>query len=92
VQKDPETSLTWRLKDDVMRRGRVYYAKLARGPMFLAPRMIPYFHAVWGVRRGDEPARLGRDARAILRALRREWEMGTADLRARLSLPAISWA
>jgi len=82
VQKDAETSLTWELKDEVMRRGKVYYAKLARGrPMFLAPRMIPYFHAVWGVRRSEEPRRLSRDARAILRVLRREWEMGTSDLR-----------
>ena len=82
VQKDAETSLTWQLKDEVMRRGKVYYAKLARGrPMFLAPRMIPYFHAVWGLRRSDEAHRLSRDARAILRVLRREWEMGTADLR-----------
>jgi hypothetical protein len=81
-QTDHEASLTWRLKDDLLRRGRVYYAKLARGKtMFLAPRMIPYFHAVWGVRRRDEPARLGRPARAILKVLRREWEMGTADLR-----------
>ena len=65
-----------------MRRGKVYYAKLARGrPMFLAPRMIPYFAAVWGVRRSDEPRRLTRNAQAILRVLRREWEMGTADLR-----------
>src|SRR5688572_15586657 len=39
VQKDPEASLTWRLKDELVRRGRVYYGKLARGrPMFLAPR------------------------------------------------------
>ena len=52
VQKDPETSLTWELKDELIRRGKVYYAKLARGKtMFLAPRMIPYFHAVWGLRR-----------------------------------------
>ena len=50
VQKDPETSLTWVLKDDIIRRGNVYYAKLGHGKaMFLAPRMIPYFHAVWGV-------------------------------------------
>ncbi|HKG14605.1 MAG TPA: hypothetical protein VKB12_14860, partial [Pyrinomonadaceae bacterium] len=28
VQKDPESSLTWILKDELMRRGRVYYAKL----------------------------------------------------------------
>ena len=82
VQKDPETSLTWELKDEMVRRGKVYYAKLARGrPMFLAPRMIPYFHAVWGIRRSEEKRLLGRSARAILNVLRREWEMGTADLR-----------
>jgi hypothetical protein len=82
VQKDPEASLTWTLKDDIIRRGHVYYAKLARGKtMFLAPRMIPYFHAVWGVRRSEEKRRLSRPARAILGVLRREWEMSTSDLR-----------
>jgi hypothetical protein len=82
VQKDPEASQTWVLKDDLVRRGKVYYAKLARGKTtFLAPRMIPYFHAVRGVRRGDEHRRLSRAARAILRVLRGEWEMATADLR-----------
>lgn len=82
VQKDPEASLTWVLKDEVIARGKVYYAKLARGKtMFLAPRMIPYFHAVWGVRRSEEPRRLGTRARAILKVLRREWEMGSSDLR-----------
>src|SRR4029453_10162036 len=30
VQKDPESSLTWVLKDELMRRGRVYYAKLTK--------------------------------------------------------------
>ena len=50
--------------------------------MFLAPRMIPYFHAVWGMRRSEEKQRLSKHARAILKALRKEWEMGTADLRA----------
>src|SRR5882762_367563 len=82
VQKDPEASLTWVLKDELVARGRVYYAKLARGKtMFLAPRMIPYFHAVWGVRRSEQPARLSRNARAILKVLRNEWEMSTSDLR-----------
>ena len=82
VQKDPEASLTWRLKDEVMKRGKVYYAKLARGKtMFLAPRMIPCFHAVWGMRRSEEARRLSRNAQAILRVLRKEWEMGTGDLR-----------
>src|SRR5687768_12230024 len=82
VQKDPEASLTWMLKDEIIRRGKVYYAKLARGKaMFIAPRMIPYFHAVWGLRRADEKRRLSRDAQAILRVLRHEWEMATSDLR-----------
>ena len=82
VQKDPEASATWVLKDELIARGKVYYAKLSRGKaMFLAPRMIPYFNAVWGVRKSGETARLGRHARAILKVLRHEWEMGTADLR-----------
>lgn len=82
VQKDPEASLTWRLKDELVRRGKVYYAKLSRGKaLFIAPRMIPHFHALWGMRRVEEKRRLGKDAQAILRVMRREWEMGTADLR-----------
>jgi hypothetical protein len=82
VQKDPEASLTWVLKDEMVGRGKVYYAKLARGTtMFLAPRMIPYFHSVWGMRRSEEKRRLSRNAQAILNVLRREWEMSTADLR-----------
>jgi hypothetical protein len=82
VQKDPEASHTWLLKDELIARSRVYYAKLARGKtMFLAPRMIPYFHAVWGVRKSDEKRRLSSHARAVLKVLRREWEMGTMDLR-----------
>jgi hypothetical protein len=82
VQKDPEASQTWRLKDELLRRGNVYYAKLARGKAtFLAPRMIPCFNALWGVRRRDERARLSRPARDILKVLRNEWEMATRDLR-----------
>ena len=82
VQTDPEASLTWRLKDALVGRGKVYYAKLARGrATFLAPGMIPYFHAVWGVRRSEERQQLSRNARAVLRVLRHEWELGTADLR-----------
>ena len=82
VQKDPESSLTWVLKDEVMRRGRVYYAKLAKGrSIFVAPRLVPHFHAVWGVARRKEAEALSADARAILKVLRREWEMATCDLR-----------
>jgi hypothetical protein len=83
VQKDPEASHTWHLKDEVIRRGKVYYGKLTGArAMFVAPRMIPYFHAIWGIRKADEKTRLSRPAQAILRVLRREWEIATADLRA----------
>ena len=83
VQKDPEASLTWVLKDELIGRGKVYYAKLSRGKAtFVAPRMVPYFNAIWGLRRVEEKARLSKDAQAILRVLRREWESSTADLRA----------
>src|SRR6185503_5992938 len=82
VQTDEEASLTWSLKDELLRRGRVYYAKLARGKAtFIAPRMIPHFNAIWGLKRTDEPRRLSKHAQAVLKVLRREWEMGTSDLR-----------
>ena len=58
VQKDPETSHTWFLKDEILRRAHVYYGKLPRGKaMFLAPRMIPYFTCLWCVRRRQETQR-----------------------------------
>jgi hypothetical protein len=82
VQTDPESSLTWQLKDQVLQRGKIFYGKLARGKAtFIAPRLIPAFHAIWGVRRRDEPQRLSRDAQAILAVLRKEWEMASLDLR-----------
>jgi hypothetical protein len=82
VQTDPETSLAWRLKDDIVRRGRVYYGKLSSGKtMFVAPRMIPYFHALWGIRRADEPRCLSRNAQKLLQVFRKEWEIATGDLR-----------
>jgi hypothetical protein len=83
VQKDPESSQTWFLKDEILRRAHVYYGKLPRGnTMFLAPRMIPYFKTLWGMPRREERRRLSQPALAVLRVLRKEWEMGTADLRA----------
>src|SRR4029453_794766 len=82
VQKDEETSLTWTLKDQLIRRGKLYYGKLARGKaMFIAPRMIPHFHAIWGVRSAEERRRLSANARAVLKVLRKEWEMASSDLR-----------
>lgn len=83
VQKDPECSHTWMLKDELLRRGKVYYGKLSRGrATFVAPRMIPYFRALWGIRRREENTRLSAAANAVLKALRKEWEMASADLRA----------
>ncbi len=82
VQKDPESSQTWLLKDEIMRRGRVYYAKLAKArALFVAPRLVPHLNALWGVARREEGARLSAEARAVLKILRREWEMASCDLR-----------
>src|SRR5262245_45849108 len=59
MQHDPEASLTWTLKDELLRRGKVYYAKLAGGrATFISPRMVAYFHAIWGLRRADEARQL----------------------------------
>ena len=82
VQKDPEASATWLLKDELVRRGKVWYGKLARArTLFIAPRMVPYFHAIWGIRRSEEAKRLSRPAQKVLRVFRREWEIATSDLR-----------
>jgi hypothetical protein len=82
VQKDPESSHTWQLKDEMLRRGRVYYGKLARGKAtFVSREMIPYFAALWRVQRRNEKQELSKPARAILKVLRKEWEMATQELR-----------
>lgn len=82
VQKDPECRLAWTIKDEVIRRGKIYYAKLARArTTFVAPRLICHFNAIWGVPKDREAAVLSDGARAVLKILRREWEMGTRDLR-----------
>ena len=83
VQKDEEASAAWVLKDEVIARGKVYYGKLVKGhSMFIAPRMIPYFNAIWGVPKTREAKDLSGSANKILKVLRKEWEMGSADLRA----------
>ena len=83
VQKDPEASLAWVLKDEVVARGRVYYGKLVKGhSMFLAPRMIPVFNAIWGVPKRAEKETLSENAQKVLKVLRKEWEMATSDLSA----------
>ena len=82
VQKDPESHLTWTLKDEVVRRGRVYYGKL-RGnrAIFITRRLVPHFNAIAGLNRKQEASALSQPAQDILKVLRKEWEMATGDLR-----------
>jgi hypothetical protein len=82
THKDPESSLAWTIKDDVMRRGRCFYGKVLRGrSTFIAPRLLPFFNALWGVPQKLEKKTLSAEAQSILKIMRREWEMGTRDLR-----------
>src|SRR6476661_5631482 len=82
VQKDPEASRAWVLKDEVVARGRVYYAKLVKGnSMFVAPRLIPFFNAIWGVPKRQEKDVLSDNAQRVLKVLRKECEIATSDLR-----------
>jgi hypothetical protein len=82
VQKDPEASTAWVLKDEMVARGKVYYGKLGKGnSMFLSPRMIPVFNAIWGVPKAREKDELSPNALKVLKVLRKEWEMATSDLR-----------
>ncbi|HEY6230683.1 MAG TPA: hypothetical protein VIW64_05435 [Pyrinomonadaceae bacterium] len=82
VQKDPESRLAWSIKDDVMRRGKCFYGKVLRGrSTFIAPRLVPFFNALFGISRRMEKTVLSNDAQVILKVMRREWEMGTRDLR-----------
>jgi hypothetical protein len=55
--------------------------------MFLARRMVPFFKTLWGMSRREETLHLSKPALAVLRVLRKEWEMGTADLRAESGIP-----
>ena len=88
VQKDFEASQAWVLKDDVVARGKVFYGKVCKGhSMFLAPRMIPVFNAIWGCSKNGEAGVLSKNARTVLKVLRKEWEMATADLRSATGLP-----
>ena len=82
VQKDPESRLAWSIKDDVMRRGKCFYGKLLRGrSTFIAPRLLPFFNALWGMPHKLEKKMLSAEAQSILKIMRREWEMASRDLR-----------
>ena len=91
VQKDYEASRAWVLKDETVARGRVYYGKLIKGQAtFLARRMIPVFNSIWGISKRQEKEYLSEDAKKVLKVLRKEWEMATADLRAEAKMDRAS--
>lgn len=82
VQKDEEASAAWVLKDEVIARGRVYYGKLVKGnAMFVAPRLVPVFNAIWGIPKHEEKTELSTTAVKVLKLLRKEWELATSDIR-----------
>jgi len=82
VQKDPEASTSWVLKDEVIARGNVYYGKVYKGhSMFVAKRMIPVFNSLWGCSKKGESGILSKNAQAVLKILRKEFELATSDLR-----------
>lgn len=82
VQKDPESRLTWTIKDELMRRGRCFYAKVLKGhATLISTDLIPAFNTLWGVPRKKEATTFTADAQLVLKVLRKEWEMGTRDLR-----------
>ena len=82
VQKDFETSQAWVLKDEVLRRGRVFYGKVTKHQaIFIAPRLIAAFNTLFGMAQTKERELLSANARAVLAVLREEFEQASADLR-----------
>ncbi len=82
VQKDVECSTAWVLKDEVFNRGRVYYGKITKSQsIFVAPRLISAFNALFGVQKTREKKSLSANALIILSTLRKEWESASGDLR-----------
>lgn len=80
VQKDIEASHTWVLKDELLKRGRVFYAKIGKGrATFVAKRLLPAFYTIWNINTSKE--KLSSEALAILEVLAKEWEMASSDLR-----------
>ncbi len=82
VQKDPEASLAWTIKDALLRRGNLHYGKLRGGrSIFISRALLPCFNSLFGITRKQEPSLLTVPAQNILKVLRKEWEMSTRDLR-----------
>ncbi len=85
VQKDPEASAAWVLKDELVRRGKVYYGKLVGArTLFIAPRMVPFFHAIWGDATGRGSAAVKQTGAGT--AARPSPRVGDRDIRLRSRL------
>ena len=79
---DSECQQTLFLRDEIVRRGALFYGRTRGGrTLFVAPRLVPYFHQLCRVPPEDEERVFSAEARAILFALEREWEMASTDLR-----------
>lgn len=82
VQKDPEASHSWVLKDEILKRGKVYYGKMSTSrATFLAPRLLSSACTIWGIPKSQEKEKLSQNAFTVLEILRKEWEMASSDLR-----------
>ncbi|MEK6282905.1 MAG: hypothetical protein AABN95_21310 [Acidobacteriota bacterium] len=82
VQKDPESSLAWNIKDEMIRRSRAYYGKLTGGrSVFIARRLVSNFNTLRGITHRQERLVMSEAAKKILKCLRKEWELSTPDLR-----------
>src|ERR1041384_6339544 len=67
VQKDPEMNLAWTLKDELLRRGRVYYGKsIGNRSVFISQQQLPYFATLFGSTREEERSKLSPAARKLL--------------------------
>src|SRR4029453_555624 len=71
VQKDPESRLTWTIKDELMRRGHSFYGKVLKGhAKLISTDLIPAFNTVWGVPRKKEATTFTADAQLVFKVLR----------------------
>jgi len=81
VQKDPETSLTWTLKDQLLRAARSTTRSWRAASDVHRAATAAVLQRHLGVRPSEEKRRLSTHARAVLNVLRHEWEMASIDLR-----------
>lgn len=79
---DSECQQTLFLRDEIVRRGVLFYGRTRGGrTLFIAPRLVGYFHRIYRVSTEDEERVFSAEAREILSVLKREWEMASTDVR-----------